>query len=167
MHAAILTTMETLDASEWDVNPIRDLLVALLGGEAFVRGDVELDLQRAERAGVLEFRHAEDHELRSRPSAWRMLPGHPVWVVEPTLAGTHLALRIAHSQELIRVIDVHEEVGVAWRGVDVRDAFNELDLRDGGPGRVTDWRAWGETRGRFYLSELPRRGLDAQATPQD
>jgi hypothetical protein len=159
--------METLDASEWDVNPIRDLLVALLGGEVFVRGDVEADLQRAERAGVLEFRHAEDDELRSRPETWRMLPKLPVWVVDPTVTGTQLGLRIAHSHELIRVIDVYEEIGAAWRGVDIRDAFNELDLRDGGPGRVTDWRAWGETRGRLHLSELPRRGLDAQAIPQD
>lgn len=162
MHAAILTTMEPpIDAGEWDVNPIRDLLIALMGDTVFVRGDVERDLMVAESAGLLEYRCATGDDLAGRPVSWSVPPVFPVWVVSTTLAGRHLALRIAHSAELCRILDVAADVGDIWRGVDLRLVFNELNLRDGGAGQVSDWRAWAKARERTYLCELPRRGLDA------
>ncbi len=165
MHTATLNTMDAIDAAQWDAHPIREVLVSLLGGHAFVRGDIERDLVEAEGAGILEFRYRTDEEMRTM-AAWTAPPVLPVWSVKGTLAGRQLALRISHSPELCSIIDIAGNLGDAkWTGIDMRVVFNELDLRDGGVGQVKDWEAWGQSRDRAYICDLPRRGLDAQDTP--
>lgn len=165
MHTATLNAMDAIDAAQWDAHPIREVLVSLLGGHAFVRGDIERELAEAEGAGILEFRYRTDEEMQTL-AAWAAPPVLPVWSVKGTVAGRQLALRISHSPELCSIIDTAGNVSDAkWTGIDLRVVFNELDLRDGGAGQVNDWEAWGQSRGRAYICDLPRRGLDAQDTP--
>jgi hypothetical protein len=142
---------QIIDASRWDTEPVRGVLVALLTGNGHVRGDFERELLDAEHEGLLEYES-------TTWGNWTKRQAHLVWSVNLTMAGRDLALRLGRSEELCEVIEGALGAGRSrWGGIHPGDVFAELDLRDGGSGRVRDWTAWTHQRGRDYIRQLPRR----------
>lgn len=141
-----MASPEVIEASKWDHPPVRQILVALLAGDAQVHGNLKDVLIAAEHAGLLEL------------ASVCVAKDRKAWHVKPTLLGSSLALRIGSSAELCEVLDCRAAVGAEdWAGISPGAVMAELDLRDGGTGHVSDWRQWGELRGREYLRSLPRR----------
>jgi len=141
--------IEVIDATQWDQSPTRQILIVLLVGEAKVVGPLKDEILHAEHAGLLLASPLEEQPSTEGTYAWR---------VRPTLVGRSLALRISKSDELCEVLDCLLSVGAAdWRGIDAKEIMAELDLRDGGTGHVASWPEWAVSRGRDYVSGLPRR----------
>ncbi len=160
--ASAMRITQVVDASDWDSGPIRELLVWSLAGPPLVWGELREEFIAAERAGLVEFRLAKSGEIRLAKSRW---VADAPWFATTTDAGHALALRLAHSWELLRLIDLYNTTPT-WSGVAPRRILAELDLRDGGTGVVADWRHWGAYRAWDYVSQLPRRGLDGQVHAQ-
>lgn len=148
--------IQFIQASDWDRPPLRQLLVACLGGDPLVQGWTR-DLEDAERARLLESRTSDIGGVPAWLSDWT---SSPVRRISATRAGSDLALKLAHSYELCELVEVFMEDPHGWRGCDPRRIFAELDLRAGGTGHATDWCAWAMQRDRDQVVSLPRRGLD-------
>lgn len=148
--------MEVIEAARWDSEPVRGLLIALLGGELQVVGDLKQELIAAEHAGLIEFSPDPGFVCGGKGRTWH---------VKHTLVGQSLAVRIGSSTELCEVLDCSLSVrSDDWQGVHPGVVFDELDLRDGGAGRVRNWMVWSRARGREYVQQLPRR-LDTGSAP--
>lgn len=149
---------QVIDMANWDVHPVRDVIVTGLRGSTYVRGQhVSSYLEEGQRSGLLIFRPIEAHEV---PRGMRWVPD--AYCVTLTLLGVDVAIRMAHSEELCAVFDAITEAK-HWRGVDAGRILTELDLRAGGDGRSNRWLSTA-TRCRHCLGELPRRGFDESSS---
>lgn len=162
MHSATLQmTMPSslIEAADWDAGPVRELLVWSLAGPVLVWG-APPEFHEAERLGLVTFREPRPRELRMPRSKWvTELPRFG----ELTVTGRALALRLAYSAELTRLLELYL-MAPEWGGTSPRLFLRELDLRDGGSGALQDWHAFAA---RCDADQLPRRGLDGQPKASD
>ncbi len=158
--------MDVLTIDTWDAEPQRAILVSLLCGRATLQGDAEECLHALQRDGLLTFDVLSD-VARDCEVVGPIDPNRPVWIGELTAAGCLVALRLARSVELLRVIATAARLlkgGYIWAGVMLDDVMRELDLRDHRDGQVGGMSPseWMEARNFRHVQALPRRdGLDA------
>jgi hypothetical protein len=145
-----IATMVVTDVASWDREPARLILVSLLIGDSTVQGrsHIEDEISQMARAGLLS------HECI----------GNDKWRLQGSLFGRLAAVRLAYSIELLQAIAAFNRVtraGHPWTGVHPVVMLRELDLRDGGDGRVDDPSQWLMHRSAGAVQRLPRRdGLD-------
>lgn len=155
--------METINASDWDRSPHREILVWLLAGENCLTGDLEDTLMDIDAAALAEYRTPNADEYKPGLTE----PGRS-WIVHPTLPGQALAISLAHSGELLVMLQLYTRMAsldAHWTGVPPFDLVRELDRRDGGLGHVTDATQWLVARGWQHVQALPRRhGLDGEGS---
>ena len=142
--------MQALDIHEWDRTPHRTLIVGLLCGPAIVQGDIEGDLQTLERADLVSYEAGvKDAPETLKSVIDQMDPNRPVWMAELTPTGIEMAVRLASSGDILRVLlacSRRLEHGRPWNGATPRSLVNELDRRTGGMGEVDDPLGWLERR---------------------
>lgn len=118
--SSYLHRMELIDARDWDREPERDMLVQGICVFFFVTSPTtgaSALLDEASRVGILE--HTDvTHDARRRGTAARAFvescKGTISWVsrVELTETGRRVAIAVAHTSELLSILDAHNQTPI-------------------------------------------------------